>query len=620
MRTADPTGTEQLDLTDSGLPDVGMPRAHPAPRGPGSHRRLPAAADLAEMAATVRGGIEQSLATTPFVVLDLETTGGSAERDAITEIGAVKVCGGEVVGEFATLVDPDRAIPDEIVALTGITETMVSTAPRIGEVLASFLEFARGCVLVAHNSRFDLGFLSAAARRLGLDWHFPATLCTVALARRVLTREEAPSVRLADLAILFRASTTPTHRALDDARATVDVLHGLLERIGNRGVGTFAELLDFLPRATPAQRAKRGLARDLPRAPGVYLFRGPSDEVLYVGTAVDLRRRVRSYFAGDSRPRIAEMVALATRVDHVVCAHDLEAGVRELRLLAAHNPAYNRRSTQPRRGWWVCLTEERFPRFVVRRHPRPEPADVTATPTSIGPIPRRATAQLVSEALTRAAGLRSCTTRLGGRADYHWCAPRAAVGDCAAATERPESVSAYLPRVQTALDVLSGRSDAALRELCDAVTSAAASEHFETAARRRDQLAETVSALERTQRLRALCAIEQIVVARPDSAEGWRFSVVRHGRLAGAGTAVRGTPPMPVVDAVVAAAQTIVPDDDPLRGAPAEEASLVYRWVTAPDSRIVDTTGGFALPRHSACGWERWRATARSARHAGAGH
>ncbi|GED98611.1 hypothetical protein nbrc107697_26500 [Gordonia crocea] len=612
----DPADTDQLTLADSGLPDVGLPRG-PRPPGravpAGTHRRAPSSAQLAEMAACVVGGVEQSLAGTTFVVVDLETTGGSADRDAITEIGAVKVRGGEVVAEFATLVDPERPIPAEIVGLTGISASMVAGAPPIGEVLLSFMEFARGSVLVAHNSRFDLGFLSASARRCGIDFHFPATLCTVALARRVLSRDEAPSVRLSALADLFATTTTPTHRALDDARATVDVLHGLLERIGNRGVTTFAELLAYLPRATPAQRAKAGLAAGVPRAPGVYLFRGPAQEVLYIGTAVDLRRRVQSYFSGDSRPRIAEMVALATRVDHVVCAHDLEAGVRELRLLAAHNPAYNRRSTQPRRGWWVCLTDERFPRFTVRREPPAEPVGL-GEPMSIGPIPRRATAATVAEALTRATGLRSCTTRLGARADYHWCPPRNGVGDCAAATPTPEPVADYLSRVRNALELAAGRSDEALRTMAVAVRSAAAAEHFETAARRRDQLADTISAISATHRLRALCAVGQLVVARPATDGGWRFAVVRHGRLAGAGTSRPGAPPMPVVDAVLAGAQTVRPTDGPLRGAAPEEAALVYRWATAADARIVDTTDGFALPRHSACGWTGWAATARSAR------
>ena len=311
--------------------------------------------------------MDVTLRETTFVVVDLETTGGRASgegHDSITEIGAVKVRGGAILGELATLVDPGRSIPPQIVALTGITTAMVCDAPRIDSVLPSFLEFSRGAVLVAHNAGFDIGFLRAAAERAHITWPRPPVLCTVRLARRVLTRDEAPSVRLSALAQLFGASTTPTHRALDDARATVDVLHGLIERVGNQGVHTYAELRSYLPDVTPAQRRNRHLAAALPRRPGVYLFRGPSAEVLYVGTAVDLRRRVGQYFNGaDPRTRMKEMASLATAVDHVECAHDLEAGVRELRLLAAHAPPYNRRSKFPHRWWWLVLTDEAFPRF-----------------------------------------------------------------------------------------------------------------------------------------------------------------------------------------------------------------------------------------------------------------
>ncbi|MGB8407584.1 MAG: DEDD exonuclease domain-containing protein, partial [Mycobacterium sp.] len=325
---------------------------------------------------------EDLLRDITFVVVDLETTGGRAKgdadgrgADAITEIGAVKVRGGQVIGELATLVDPGRAIPPQIVQLTGITTAMVCDAPRIESVLPAFLEFCRGAVLVAHNAGFDIGFLRAAAERAALPWPRPPVLCTVKLARRVLTRDEAPSVRLSALAQLFGATTTPTHRALDDARATVDVLHGLLSRIGNQGVHTFAELRGYLPDVSGAQRRNRHLADALPARPGVYLFRGPSDEVLYIGTAVDLRRRARQYFTGaDPRARMKEMASLATRVDHVECAHELEAGVRELRLLAAHAPPYNRRSKAPHRWWWVVLTDEAFPRFAVVRAPQSDTA------------------------------------------------------------------------------------------------------------------------------------------------------------------------------------------------------------------------------------------------------
>ncbi|MCV7090574.1 DEDD exonuclease domain-containing protein, partial [Mycobacterium interjectum] len=295
---------------------------------------------------------ETPLRETTFVVVDLETTGGrtksagGAPCDAITEIGAVKVRGGVVLGEFATLVDPQRSIPPQIVQLTGITTAMVCDAPAIDAVLPMFLEFAgldHGAVLVAHNAGFDVGFLRAAAQRCSIPWPRPQVLCTVRLARRVLSREEAPSVRLAALARLFAAAAQPTHRALDDARATVDVLHALIQRVGNQGVHTYADLRSYLPDVTPAQRRKRVLAEGLPHRPGVYLFRGPAGDgpprswgVLYIGTAVDLRRRVGQYFTGaDPRGRMKEMVALAGAVDHVECAHALEAGVRELRLLAA---------------------------------------------------------------------------------------------------------------------------------------------------------------------------------------------------------------------------------------------------------------------------------------------
>ena len=153
-----------------------------------------------------------------FVVLDLETTGGAARSDAITEIGAVKVRGGERLGELATLVDPGTGVPPNIVALTGITTAMVTGAPPLAAVLPSLLEFLAGAVLVAHNAPFDAGFLRAACERHGQAWPRPPVLCTARLARAVLSVDEAPSVRLGALARLFDTATTPNHRALADVR------------------------------------------------------------------------------------------------------------------------------------------------------------------------------------------------------------------------------------------------------------------------------------------------------------------------------------------------------------------------------------------------------------------
>lgn len=544
------------------------------------------------------------LRDTTFVVFDLETTGGRAGTDAITEIGAVKVRGGEVVGEFATLVDPGCAIPPQIVSLTGITQAMIFDAPKIDEVLPAFLEFASGAVLVAHNAPFDTGFLRAACHAQGYPWRRPAVVCTVRLARRVLTRDETPSCKLSVLAALFGSPTIPNHRALQDARATVHVLHALLERVGSVGVHSLEELLDYLPEVTPSQRRKRHLAADLPEEPGVYLFRGPNDagggdgHVLYVGTAVNLRRRVRQYFTGsESRGRIREMVALASRVDAVVCAHGLEAEVRELRLIAAHRPAYNRRSKNPRQSWWISITDEAYPRLSVVRVPKDG---------AFGPFRSRGAAHEAAATLNSAARLRVCSDRIPAREPKATPCVLAELGSCGAPCAGWQSQDQYAPSVHAVADLFAGRDGAPLVAASSALDTLIAAERFELAAQRRDELADLLRAIDRAHRLAALAAIDELIAAAPDGAGGWEIAVLRAGRLASAGTARHGVPPMPVVEALVAAAETIVPGPGPLRGAGPEEVRVLLRWLSRPGVRLVRTSQPWAEPARAAARWRGW--------------
>jgi DNA polymerase III subunit epsilon len=543
-----------------------------------------------------------------FVVLDLETTGGSANGDAITEVGAVKVRGGERIGELATLVDPGTGVPPNIVALTGITTAMVASAPPLPVVLPSVLEFLTGAVLVAHNAPFDAGFLKAACKRHGQQWPRPPVLCTARLARAVLSRDEAPSVRLGALAQLFGTATTPNHRALSDARATVEVLHRLLERVGNLGVQSLEELLtlasDSAPhRPTTAQRRKRTLAQGVPSAPGVYLFRGAREEVLYVGTSGDLRRRVRSYFtSGERRRRVRDMVALAERVDTVVCAHALEASVRELRLIAAHHPRYNRRSRTPNHAWWVAPTAEAFPRLSVVATPREG---------ALGPFRSRQAAAAAVETVLDAVPVRPCTQRIPARdARASPCALHE-LGRCAAPCAGLQSPAEYAPAVVAVADLFGGRDDAALHRLATSIEGHAARELFETAARHRDRLAGLVLALAKAQRLAALAAVEELVGARPDGRGGWEIAVVRHGRLAAAGVARRGVAPMPVIEALRTGAQVVLPAGGPLRGAPAEEVGLLHRWLAGCGTRLVHAEPAWTEPARSAAAWAGWAARAR---------
>ncbi|WP_298178425.1 DEDD exonuclease domain-containing protein [Saccharomonospora sp.] len=540
-----------------------------------------------------------------FVVVDLETTGRTPDEAGITEIGAVKVRGGEVLGEFTTLVDPGVPIPPQIVELTGITAAMVRSAPRIEHVLPAFLEFVSGAVLVAHNASFDISFLKAACDTHGYVWPKPTVVCTLKLARRVLEKQETRGHRLSTLAAFFGAGSTPRHRALDDARATVDVLHGLLERVGSLGVHSLEELLDYLPGVTPAQRRKRGLAADLPERPGVYLFRGPSDEVLYVGTARDLRRRVRQYFtASENRSRIKEMVALAERVDTVECAHALEAAVRERRLLAAHRPAYNRRSRNPGKVWWVVLTDEPFPRLSVVRRPRDG---------ALGPFTSRARARSVADTLADLARLRTCTRRIPATEASGRPCVLAELGSCGAPCTGAQTAEDYRSSVRLVIDLIDGVDTTLLQLGHDQLDELSATHHFERAARRRDELVALLRAVDKRHRLTALASLEELVAAAPDGSGGWEFAVVRYGRLASAGVARRGVPPMPVVETLVASAETVLPEPGPLRGANGEETALLWRWLTRPGVRLVRTSTPWAEPAHGAGPWRAWIDTADTA-------
>ncbi len=542
------------------------------------------------------------LRDTVFVVVDLETTGGSHLDCAITEIGAVKVRGGEVLGEFQTLVNPAQAIPPFIAVLTGITDGMVADAPRLAQALPAFLEFSRGAVLVAHNAPFDLGFLKAGCVQLGLEWPRAEHLDTAVLARRVLTRDEAPNCKLSTLARLFRAETTPDHRALHDARATVDVLHGLIGRLGNLGVHSVEELRTFSAQVSPVVRRKRHLADALPHAPGVYLFKDVQGRVLYVGKSRDLRSRVRTYFtASELRTRMVEMVGIAERVDPVVCATDLEAEVRELRLISEHRPRYNRRSKFPEKASWVKLTVEPFPRLSLVRQVLDDGA------TYLGPFGSSRTAELVVAAVHEAIPLRQCTKRLSVRTPSAACV-LLEMGRCGAPclTGSGESVEDYARHVSAYRDAVRADPSAVVEHLLGRVRALSADERFEDAATHRDRLTALVRSVVKAQRITALTQVPELVAARPTAELGWELVVIRHGRLAAAGVLARGAAAAPFVDALVATAETVLPGPGPLPASTAEEVGCLLRWLSSDGVRLVRLDGVLASPAFGAGRWQGW--------------
>ena len=320
-----------------------------------------------------------------FVVFDLETTGLSAARDSICELGAVRVQALELVDSFQSLVKPAVPLPEPVANLTGLLERDLRRAPSVSTVVRGFLAFAGDDLLVAHNARFDQRFLERQLLRLHGRRLREPPLCTAALARRLLEGRRR-RVGLASLAEFFGVSTRPCHRALPDAQATAEVLlHliGLAQELGAR------RLSDLRSLAAPRKRRvydKRSLARGAPTRPGVYLFRDCHGQVLYVGRARDLRTRLRSYFGSDrQRPSVEAALLALERIEWRVLGSELEAALEELRLIRELQPPANSRSRRKEHGVYL---RRRGSEFVVGK---------TASP--LGPIGSRRKASLAARAL-----------------------------------------------------------------------------------------------------------------------------------------------------------------------------------------------------------------------------
>jgi DNA polymerase-3 subunit epsilon len=538
-----------------------------------------------------------------YCVVDLETTGG-AETDRITEIGAVKVRAGEVLGEFQTLVNPRTHVPPLIAVLTGITNSMVAGAPTLREVLPAFLAFAQGTVVVAHNAPFDTGFLRRACEALGYPYPRWPVLDTATLARVILLRDEVPNCKLGTLARHFRTTVTPNHRALTDAQATVDVLHGLMERVGNLGVHTLEDLQEFSRQVSPQRRSKRTWAAGLPETAGVYLFvaeneAGPGSpggeaqrHVLYVGKSKNLRARVRTYFtAAEKRRRMDEMVRLATGVETIPCQTQLEADVLELRLIAAHAPRYNRRSKFPDRLSWVKITTEVFPRLSIVTGVRDDGASY------FGPFPRRQAAEDVVLAIYDGFPLRQCTVRLSPTRPVAACA-LAGMGRCCAPCDGsvgPEEYSALVERVRAALCTDARPAVSAVSARLSRLVGERRYEEAETIRRRLDTLARTAR---RFHRVSSLAACPEIVAARREGA-GWDIHVIRYGRLASTGVAGPHDVPQAVARETVATAETVRPAPAPLPAAGIEETEQIADWLEQPGVRLMHIEGDWAWPLHA---------------------
>ncbi len=448
-----------------------------------------------------------------FCVVDLETTGGSPTDSRITEVGAVKYAGGERVGTFQALVNPGEPIPPYIARLTGISDHLVTGEPAIHEVLPAFLEFARGTVFVAHNANFDFSFLNVNLDRLDYAPLPGPPVCTAKLAKRVVW-PEVPNVRLGTLSRYFRTRTEPIHRALDDAQACAEVLQGLLDLGGRLGILTLGDLHEACRARGRPNFGKIRLADHLPRGPGVYLFKGRDGSVLYVGKSKDVRTRVRSYFYGDTRKKIENLLSEVVAVEGLACTGELEALVLEARLIGRHEPKYNRHGKTWRRSSYLKLDpSEAFPRLKVVYVPKPDDGCVY-----LGPFGTSARARLAKEGLEDVYPVRRCTTAMRARTRFAPCA-LADMGRCPAPCDGRIDPERYGELVGRLVSSLTASPGGLLEALERRMSALAEQERYEEAGSVRDRLRALAEALGRARQDAWLVASGSLDVLTEDRTE-----------------------------------------------------------------------------------------------------
>ncbi|MDO5048455.1 MAG: exonuclease domain-containing protein [Actinomycetaceae bacterium] len=499
----------------------------------------------------------QSVWSKTYVVVDLETTGLSAS-DAITEIGAVKVSDNKIIDTFATLINPHRDIPPKITSITGITNSMVEGAPELDDALRAFLDFADldKSVLVAHNAAFDTGFLSRACDEVGIGWKKPRIIDTLALARTILPRPLVKDHRLGTLAKFFAVTNPNAHRALADAYVTAEVLSGLVERLDKAGARGYEDL-DVAAQTVPYRhRKKASLAKDLPTTPGIYKFLSADGLPLYVGSATNLRSRVRRYFsAAEKRRRITAMLDQVESVEVEATPSTLDARILELNTIRNQKPLFNSASRHQDDTAWL-----------VRR------GDVLTTAHTISP----------AEALRALGPYRRVTHALKARE-----AILLALGKEFDPLKEPSISDQSISNGDLVDLCLRGRGHLISGRMTEFMTEFSARSQYELAARIRDYFAYYLHGIERQRDTALVAGARKVVWAHHLSEGGWRIHAASRGRLLGTRVTAPKTSPVWAMEEL--AALDPLPDTGVhLSFATWEEARVLSRDLNEAGARLIE--------------------------------
>jgi DNA polymerase III subunit epsilon len=471
-----------------------------------------------------------SLAQLPFVVVDLETTGGSAQYDRVMEVAAIRVENGVITDRLECLVEPGVPIPPFVTRITGINAALVRGKPSFDSVLPALRRLIDGAVVVAHNASFDCNFLMHAFRRAGLGWDGDR-LCTLRLARRLVPGLH--SYRLDSLCAFLGFSFVQRHRAGPDAEATLALLKHLLDAAISRGIDSLSGLLQVQQQPVTNKRRKgrvdEAQVASLPTTPGVYLLKDHHGQVVYVGKSVNVRSRVRTHLrpsgtaSNPGQPRLRRRLSNIADVEAIETQSELEALLLESKLVKRYLPEANS----------LLRDYHDYPFIKVEvgdPHPRLEATRERPSEGTLyfGPFRRAAVVSSAVMFLNEQLGLRQCTGPLRpGQAACALLEMKKCLGPCVGAVSNAE----YAAAVDRGLKVLQGQDTSVLERAAQRRDDLGEQLRFEEAAELRDRIRDLEQVIGSQQRLAAFSDRNVVLVTPDRQADRMRLLLIRAGRL-----------------------------------------------------------------------------------------
>ncbi len=417
-----------------------------------------------------------------FAVLDFETTGTSTKNSRVIEVGIVHVKNLKIVDTFRTFINPGSPIPSFITELTGITDYEVSSAPYFEDAADDILKFIGDKILTAHNLPFDYKFLQHELNLADMRTPPNETLCTLKLARKLYP--SLPSKSLGALTNHFRLRNKNVHRALGDATVTAKILIRFLKELREEhGLETIDEVLKFQgrPSGSSFKMIKKTLADDIvkfPDAPGVYLFKNRKDEVIYIGKAKSLKKRISNYFTNTAGRKAKKITRQASHVSFEITNSELTALLTEAALIKKINPPLNSQLKKYSQTYFIKVKlKHKAPNLLSTQQIQFDGNDY------FGPYSNRETAKKLIEIVDRTYLLRECTDKEFAKGKKCYLAD---IERCAAPCLTKKADERYKEELGKAYEFLSGENQQAVNRLLNKMKEFSENQKYEQAAEMRD--------------------------------------------------------------------------------------------------------------------------------------